>query len=584
MLLGSSISLTRRQLFRLYHSEKSLRLLVSTAKHIHVPTYETTAEAVFGTWGFRFILINMFVMSYGAMVSYLILVRDSFSMVFEVEEPNHRQLVLVVVSLCVQLPLSCLRDMADLDKTSRIAVLIDILLVAYLIYITPWYDNLQTTGGFFTLLSHDTIHYDTIFIGLGVLSFAFECQESAFLVAGSLKEPTQKRWGYVTAASLTICASLAMACGIAGYVGYFSHTEGNILNNLNPSSVSGRIAHASLGMTMLFVYPLASFVSRHVMVVLLFEGTRAHEGDDTSILNRLDRRISLTIVLYLLAMLPATFFQDMGIVLSLAGTIGGSSLAYIGPGMLYLGVHGGRFMELVNDSWLVLSRRQRRTAEAEENNKNGSLNVSRRSTGSGKGATEPGLPVETTPLLATQEEVDEMVTRNESDAANLKFLQRQQAMIFRFVQTVVWYVTGFPLWCQIALYGKSGLTKHVHALATRTPHPIRIGDVEYTLVPVSISGRIETECEGDAAVVVTQYQRSESLPLPALGKERGVSLEAAAADNKKQMRKSRQKTVALEPDPQEAPPTWMDFFVAIFFIVFGVIALMAGLFSLYATS
>jgi hypothetical protein len=39
---------------------------------------------------------------------------------------------------------------------------------------------------------------------------------------------------------------------------------------------------------------------------------------------------------------------------------------------------------------------------------------------------------------------------------------------------------------------------------------------------------------------------------------------------------------SLEPDPQERPPSWVDFGVAIFYIIFGCIALTAGLYSLFA--
>jgi sodium-coupled neutral amino acid transporter 11 len=39
-------------------TEKSLRLLVETAKHAHVPSYETVAEAAFGRVGFLFIAIS----------------------------------------------------------------------------------------------------------------------------------------------------------------------------------------------------------------------------------------------------------------------------------------------------------------------------------------------------------------------------------------------------------------------------------------------------------------------------------------------------------------------------------------------
>lgn len=41
---------------------KSLRLLVETAKHVNVPSYETLAEACFGTAGFLFVSLNMYVL------------------------------------------------------------------------------------------------------------------------------------------------------------------------------------------------------------------------------------------------------------------------------------------------------------------------------------------------------------------------------------------------------------------------------------------------------------------------------------------------------------------------------------------
>jgi len=133
----------------------------------------------------------------------------------------------------------------------------------------------------------------------------------------------------------------------------------------------------------------------------------------------------------------------------------------------------------------------------------------------------------------------------------------------------------------------------VHELTMRSPHPIRIGDVEYTLVAVSRSGRIEAECEN--AAVVMPLLRSESLPpLPALGQER-TSIDLVIGrqilnegrqkrGQKVPLKLDLQEQPPLEPDPQEQPPSWRDFFLAIFFIIFGVIALMAGLFSLFATS
>ena len=150
------------------------------------------------------------------------------------------------------------------------------------------------------------------------MSFAFVCQHSAFIIAGSLKTPTRAEWSRVTKISLTFCASLATVMGVGGYLGYGADTKGNILNNLGNELVDN-VARLLLSSTMFFVFPMESFVARHILVVLLFAGNVAHDGDDHAILARQDRRRNLTISLFTAAIIPALIFPDLGIVLAVTG-------------------------------------------------------------------------------------------------------------------------------------------------------------------------------------------------------------------------------------------------------------------------
>jgi amino acid permease len=92
-------------------TDKSLRLLLATAKHAKVPSYETVAEAAFGTYGFYFISINMFLMSYGAMLSYLMIVKDTFSVVVgvAVDDLPMKRAMLFLISISIIVPLSAQR-------------------------------------------------------------------------------------------------------------------------------------------------------------------------------------------------------------------------------------------------------------------------------------------------------------------------------------------------------------------------------------------------------------------------------------------------------------------------------------------
>ena len=470
-----------------------------------------------------------------------------------------------------------LQDMADLAKTSRMNVTFDFLMVLLVLYCAPIAESWETFEW-----RDSIVHYDTIFVGLGVLSFAFVCQHSAFIIAGSLDNPTQKRWSTVTASALTASVILALSCGVGGFIGYRESAQGNILNSLD-ESVPAKVARGLLGTTMLFVYPMESFVARHVLVVLFFKGRSAHEGDDTSVLNRRDRRITLTMVLYLIAVIPAALFENLGSVLASTGAVGGSCLSYIGPGAIYLGIHGARFLELAQCYF-------------------------------GKpGLTEP-LSEETTPLYG-------------EPAAKAPPPESADSWPVHFMKTTIWYALSMPLWCWIATVGKTCLTNHVTDLAMKTPHPIRIGNVRFAAAKliggetrvVMLQNRNASGDDSSKFPTDTLLLRADSLPedygtarttegsivalpaksilakgaLPTTGPpQRGLTTappqrgyqsmtNKAIAENLMAKRRKEQEDFDLEDDPQEAPPGVLDFMVAIFYIIFGVVAMFAGLFSIF---
>ena len=129
------------------------------------------------------------------MISYLMIVKDTLPVVLGIslEDDYMRRTVLTITSLLIMLPLSCQRDMADLAKTSRASVLFDCAIVGIIAVFAPVKENIAKEGGFIEVVKMSTIRPNTIFVGLGVLSFAFVCQHSAFIIAGSLAMPTRKR-------------------------------------------------------------------------------------------------------------------------------------------------------------------------------------------------------------------------------------------------------------------------------------------------------------------------------------------------------------------------------------------------------
>lgn len=117
--------------------------------------------------------------------------------------------------------------MADLAKTSKVSVLFQCMMVLMVVIFSPVSESVQSNGGLKQIASGSVVNTSTLFIGLGVLSFAFVCQHSAFIVAGSLERPTKERWAKATSRALSLCVILEAACGIAGYLAFLDSTEGN---------------------------------------------------------------------------------------------------------------------------------------------------------------------------------------------------------------------------------------------------------------------------------------------------------------------------------------------------------------------
>ena len=474
------------------------------------------------------------------------------------------------------------RDMAALAKTSIVSVCFDLIMVVIVVIISPVRQSVAANGGLISVVQHSTMHWDTFFVGVGVLSFAFVCQHASFIIAGSLDRPTKQRWGMVTGNALAFCGCLAVLCGTIGYLGFMDQTDGNILNNLGEGPYGSdertqKLAMLARGLMctcMFFVYPIESFVARHVLIVLFFKGRKAHEGDDHAVLARKDRRLALTLVLYLLALTPALTLESLGPVLTISGSLGGSSLSYIGPGAVYLAVHGQEFRDMVKQRWNM-------SADNTEEEDDG-------------------------PPSATR--VDGILNK------------------------LLWYLTFMPLWCGIASIGLHYLAKHEEEEALKSPHISRLGKVVHhhkapgqvprsarvgagggpRILPPTIPGAgtaggrssdaLDEIGDGEKAPLMA---RSDSMPKTAVGGSSHIAIQYGAAatatggvsgsGKQEVMTDMGNRGIAaaiaaknaaadgkggededVEDDPQDDPPTLYDYSVAIFLFVFGLIAATAG--------
>lgn len=456
----------------------------------------------FGRFGAIFILSSMFITAYGAMVAYLLIIKDTLPVVFGLENEVgtgsfiEREVLMLVTSLVIVVPLSMQRDFSSLAKTSILSVIADVLLVVFVAAFSPVKSSVEKAGGIGEVIKSNVVNGGGFFVGFGVLTIAMTCQHSAFIVAGSLNNLTSRRWATVTCISLSISAISCLVLGVFGYLGFLDQTQGDILNNFNDDP-KANVARVLLAITMFFTYPMEAFVARHVLVQLIWSGdmdgkittTDLTSGETTTtkakICGCLNRRHQVTIVIYIMTLIPALIVNDLGPVLSITGAIGGCCLAYIGPGLAYLGVHGDSFME-----WITIT-------VYNKNSKSQSWKA-------GNDTVQAGdLPVEG------------------DSTANLPDINasRPTSLSTAGPKPWWWWPTLMPIWVAIASIGARGVSE-------------RMMDLEQSHGgPQSIS--------------------------PANSAENGESTEL----------------------PEDIGPCKRDYFFSIFFILFGIIALVAGIIS-----
>jgi hypothetical protein len=243
---------------------------------------------------------------------------------------------------------------------------------------------------------------------------------------------------------------------------------------------------------------MEAFVARHVLFSLL-DGKTDLEGDDdeteasngSAVCCICSRRHLITLAIYISTLLPALLVDDLGPVLSITGAIGASSISYIAPGLIYLGINGEAFV-LYCQKFFGSSSRNGSCNDHVELPVVGdsSQKISDSDRVNNSGCSPPELPVagEVRVLCSLEYEVG--------------------------VKPWWWQILGFPIWYGIAFKGMRGVQKYL----SDTP---------------------EQPC--------FQLQNDSSMDL-------------ATAES------------SILPSPKG----W-DFFMAIVFVIFGVVALAAGL-------
>ncbi|CAM9262966.1 unnamed protein product, partial [Discosporangium mesarthrocarpum] len=303
-----------------YLLDRAAIILVVSGVKVKRLNYEELMAAMFGNAGLHAFCFFAFVVAFGAMCAYLIVIGDTIPEIALASGATStaftdRAAVILVFAIFFILPLAALKDLKKLSYSSFLSILADALLICIVVFTGPAASrsvediDRSQVGAFIR---------PTLFNGLGTISFAYVSHSSSFLLYRSLKKQDVEAWTSVTDTSISISWFMGIVLALAGYLSFANTTQGDILNNFSTEHGSASVARGFLAVTMVFTYPMEMYVARHVLDASIFQ-TFLGFGPMTS-----TRHYGITLVLWVATLTVALSTRELGDVLQLSGSLGSS--------------------------------------------------------------------------------------------------------------------------------------------------------------------------------------------------------------------------------------------------------------------
>ncbi|XP_043281271.1 putative sodium-coupled neutral amino acid transporter 11 [Venturia canescens] len=328
-------------------TDYSLILMVRSGHLCGEMSYQGLMRASFGRPGFYILTALQFIYPFIAMVSYNVVVGDTVTKVIirltGMEEDSilgQRQVVVLLATLCITIPLCLYRNVARLAKISFLSlVCVGFILVAIFIRM----------GSMSSVVPK---HVDSwrfanlpgIIPSVGIMAFAFMCHHNTFLIYGSIERVTQEKWDIVTHWSLLTSFLVAAAFGVAGYATFTAYVQGDLMENYCWDDDLMNISRIMFSGTILLTFPIECFVTREVIMTAIKgtpDGQSAGDNHDIYIPESDRRYLVITMAIIVTAYLISMSTDCLGVVLELNGILAAVPLAYILPALCYLKLEEG---------------------------------------------------------------------------------------------------------------------------------------------------------------------------------------------------------------------------------------------------
>lgn len=321
----------------------SLKLLVQCGEATKIYNYSRLVEREFGSFHARMLSWVIVVYTFGAIVSYLIVIgtcSEAILHVFSLDTTpvfGNKSYNLVLITMLTCFPLSLKRELSSLRFATLFSVVSMFFVTAVVFY--------RCLGGEYTVHTtwtrQDLVTVDwSVFQSITICFFAYTCHINVFSVYDELHDPLMRRMLKVAGRSVVAEIVVYSTMALSGFLMFRGYTPQNILdhNLLHPeigfhsSDYLVLLAKFAVVCALIVAFPLNMHPMRKQLNELLWQ----HE-DHSEV-----RHWIVTTVATLLALVVAIEVPSVSTVFGLLGASCCIHFCFILPVALYTSVFRGR--------------------------------------------------------------------------------------------------------------------------------------------------------------------------------------------------------------------------------------------------
>jgi len=284
--------------------------------------------------------LSMLIYTFFSCVSFLILVGDFFSGSNGIAEGicdhdcdhngfvkvfGNRFSAVLILTLVILFPLSCLKNLYALRYTS----LLSIFGMSY-IFALLFYEYARKGKSEYDLNTFNLSW--NIFSAAPIVNVAFIAHYNAPKYYQEMKNRSIQKFATAVAIALSFCGMIYVGVALFGYLTFGSSTESDILENFGDDDTAALIGRVAMSQVVLFTYPLAFNALRQSalsLIVTFSPETNIHTP-------RLFYSVTTTLVA--LTFIPGSTIEDIGVVLDYKGATLGGLIGFGYGAMMYLSI------------------------------------------------------------------------------------------------------------------------------------------------------------------------------------------------------------------------------------------------------